>query len=233
MKVKKKKLFIVIAVVLAVVLFSVLCCVAINKLGLDDITKLRKIVNNGLGGMIIYVLLLALQIAFIPVNSLVLIVPAIVLFGSLKAMLLSLIGCVIGSMIAFFLGRLFGSGVMSWLFGKEKVQEFEERLSSAYILLPVFLLIPVFPDEVMCVAAGAAKVNPVFFTVTIIVTRAIDLFFTCFVGASIPFEGAYLIVWVALGAVALFSVYFLTKNQKKIVEFLTKKTKKIKKEKII
>ena len=64
---KKKK---IILVVLLVIIFSALCCLLINKLGFDDITKLRKIVNNGFGGMIIYILLLALQVAFLPVNSL-------------------------------------------------------------------------------------------------------------------------------------------------------------------
>ena len=220
---KKKR---IVLVIIIVALFSVLCCYLINKLGLDDITKLRKIVNNGFSGSVIYVLLLALQVTFLPVNSLVLIVPAIVLFGSSKAFLLSLIGCVIGSLFAYGIGRIFGSQVMIWLFGEKKVKEFEEKLSSAYILLPVFLLIPIFPDEVMCVAAGANKVNSAFFCITIIITRAIDLFFTCFVGASIPFEGWYLLVWALIGLIALFAVYLLTKNQKRLVEFLTKKLKK-------
>lgn len=222
----------IVLVVLAVILFSVLCCLLINKLGLDDITKLRKIVNNGFGGMIIYIVLLALQVAFLPVNSLILIVPAIVLFGSSKAFILSLIGCVIGSIISFFIGKCFGSQVMGWMMGEEKVKEFEEKLSNAHILLPIFLLVPIFPDEIMCVAAGAAKVKTLFFIITIIITRAIDLFFTCFVGASIPFEGWYLLLWALIILLGVFCVYLLTKHQKRIVEFFTKNLKNRQKRKM-
>lgn len=226
---KKKR---IVLIVLGVVLFSVLCCVIINKLGLDDITKLRKIVNNGFSGCVIYIVLLALQTAFLPVNSLVLIVPAIVLFGSDKAFILSLIGSLIGAFICYFIGRAFGDGVLSFIFGKEKAGEFTEKFRSTHILLPVFLLIPIFPDEIMCLSAGAGKVPPLFFTITIIITRCIDLFFTCYVGASIPFTGPYLILWGILFIFLGITMYFLTKKQQKIVEFFSKNIKKTKNKKL-
>lgn len=189
----------------------------VNKLGLDNITKLQNIVKNGFIGALVYIILLVLQVVFIPINSLMLIVPAILLFGAVKAFLLSMIALTIGSAISYSLGKLFGLSLISWIAGKERAIKYQEKLGqNGKYLLPIFLLIPIFPDEIMCMLSGASKINFWYFLIVIIITRAIDLASTCFIGAIIPFRGWWLLLWAGILVIAVLLTTYITKHHDKI-----------------
>ena len=212
-----KKWLKILITILIITVISIICCVIINALGLDNMAKLQSIASNGLSGAIIYIALLILQVVFIPINSLMLIVPAIILFGAIKAFILSLIALVIGSICAFYLGRYFGLPFISWLVGKDKASAWQNKLGqNGKLLLPIFLLIPVFPDELMCMLAGLSKINFLYFFIVIIITRAIDLASTCFIGAIIPFHGWWLLLWVSIIVITVLMAGYLTKHQEKI-----------------
>ena len=212
-----KKWVRILILVLIIITISILCCILVNILGLDNMAKLQSIVNNGFTGAIIYILLLVLQLVFIPINSLMLIVPAILLFGATKAFLLSMIALVIGSSISYYLGKIFGLPLISWIAGKENAKSWQEKLgTNGKFLLPIFLLIPIFPDEIMCMLAGVSKINFLYFLVVVIITRAIDLASTCFIGAIIPFRGWWLLLWAGILIVAVLLASIITKHHDKI-----------------
>lgn len=210
-----------ILVIVFVTIFSVASCFILNALGLDDVNKIKNIVSDSVLGCVIYVVLLTVQIMFIPVNSMVLIVPAMLIFGAGKAFLLSLIGLVIGSIITFYLGRIFGNQLVSWMVGYEKAEELKKKLGdSGKLMLPILFLIPIFPDELICLVAGISNIKIGYFTLVTIITRAIDLAFTCFIGAIIPFHGWWLVLWAVLLILSFVASYLLAKYQELLKQWV-------------
>lgn len=199
----------------------------LKAFGLDDIETLRQIANKGFWGAFIYVLLQVFQVVFIPINTTIFTIPAIVLFGPVKAFIISWIGCTLGSVCMFIIARLCGIKVLKWIVGEEKAIKYAGLLKKGKYLLPIFLLIPIFPDDVMCASAGLGKINFIYFCIVIVITRAIDTACTCFIGASLIKNpiGITLLVIFVLGMCVL--GYFVTKNQNKIdAWFVNKFTRK-------
>lgn len=226
-----KKWVKILLITLIIIILSTCCCILVNALGLDNMSKLQTIVNNGFTGAIIYILLLILQVVFIPINSLMLIVPAILLFGALKAFLLSMVALVVGSAISYYLGKIFGISLISWIMGKDRAISLQKKLgNNGKFLLPIFFLIPIFPDEVMCMLAGLSKINFIYFIIVIIITRAIDLASTCFIGAIIPFRGWWLLLWAGILVLLVLLTTYFTKHhdklQQKIETLVARRTKK-------
>ena len=215
--------------IILIVVASVGACFLTNYLQLDRIDSLKSIINNGISGSLIYVFILALQILFVPINSLILIIPAIILFGTTKAFFLSLIGLIIGSTMAYFMGRIFGKGLIGWLVGKENTERWQNKLgNNGKYILPFLLLIPVFPDEIICMISGVAKIKFPYFISVITITRTIDLACTCFIGAIIPFQGWWLLLWLAFMLIAVVFTLIMAKNQSKIENWINSQVRKIK-----
>lgn len=220
----------ILRTILLIIILASICTVAyflLRVFNLDDIDTLREIVNRGTWGVIIYIILQIMQVIFIPINTTIFTIPAIILFGPVKAFLISWAGCTLGSICMFLITRFCGNKVLSWIVGEEKANKYAEVLGKGKYLLPLFLLIPVFPDDIMCASAGIAKINSFYFTVVITITRCIDTACTCFIGASLiqsPIGIALLAVFVV---VMLILSILLTKNQEKVenwfIKILTKK----------
>lgn len=205
--------------VLLGVIIGAICAGAyflLRAFGLNDIDTLREIVNRGVWGIIIYIILQVLQVIFIPINTTIFTVPAIILFGPLKAFLISWVGCAIGSIIMFLIARVCGDKVMKWLVGEEKATKYANILGKGKYLLPIFLTIPIFPDDVLCASAGLGKINVWYFVIVIIITRAIDTACTCFIGSAL-IQSVPGIIFLCLFILAMLVLsIWLTKNQERV-----------------
>lgn len=216
---KYKKLIITTIIV---VVISIILCVIVNISGLDDINTIKKLITDGILGAVIYVFLLALQILFVPINSLILIIPAIIIFGPLSAFVLSIIGVMLGSIIAYYMGIVFGESLLNWLVGKKSSAEWREKLSkNGKYLLPFLMLIPIFPDEIVCVMSGVVRINFVYFFVVSLITRIFDLICTCFIGAIIPFQGWWLLFWIAFMILGCILTVYLVKKQDALEKYIS------------
>lgn len=222
---KKNLLKPILKLILLIVIIVSVCVGAyfiLKAFGLNDIEKLREIVNGNKWGTVIYILLQAFQVVFIPLSTALFTVPAIILFGPTKAFLISWVGIVLGSIIMFFIGRGCGDKVLGWIVGKDKIEKYVKLLGKGNLLLPILLLIPIFPDDIICASAGVAKTNNLYFIITIIITRCIDTACTCFIGGSLlqtPWGIALLAIFTI--AMAILSV-FLVKKQEKIENWIVK-----------
>lgn len=223
----KKTIFRTILLIVIIASICIASYFLLKAFNLDDIETLREIVNRGVLGVLIYIILQIIQVVFIPINTTIFTIPAIILFGPVKAFLISWTGCALGSICMFFIAKFCGNKVLSWVVGEEKANKYARILSKGKYLLPLFLLIPIFPDDIMCASAGIAKINSFYFIAVIILTRCIDTACTCFIGASLiqsPIGIAVLIVFTVI--MSILSIW-LTKNQEKIENwFINKFTKK-------
>ena len=112
---------------------------------------------------------------------------------------------------------------MKWIVGSEKTQKYAAYLGKAKFILPLILLVPVFPDDIICLAAGISNVNPLYFMSVVFITRGIDNFCTVFVGASMLKSTVGIILLIIFVIAMIIASYFLTKHQEKIENFFLEK----------
>jgi uncharacterized membrane protein YdjX (TVP38/TMEM64 family) len=153
----------------------------------DCLLTIKNWFDNGLKGAITYILLIIFQLIFVPISSIVLIVPALLIFGALKTFYLTLIALTLGSIITYFLGLKF-SNFTQKVINKNKrfINWFNMLKENNKILLPYFCFIPIFPDEIICLMSGVLKINFFYFLLITILSKFIHLLFICFFTFLIP-----------------------------------------------
>lgn len=196
---------------------------------LNSVDKLKKqILDLGLYGRVFFVFLQVVQVAFLPIPSPLIVVVGSLIYGPFQASLLSLAGILLGSAIAFSIGRVFGKKVVIFMVGKEAEEKWSKFLSNAKYSFVLMMLLPLFPDDVLCMIAGLTDMSWTFFMVTQLVTRTIGVFAMSYLSAGdiIPYHGWGLYVWVAIGLLSLLAIYLTTKYNKQIEAFIYKLFKK-------
>lgn len=225
---KKVKIILFVSLILSI---SIGLCFFIKYIGLDDLNNIKKLLNDSIYGGIIYIILLALQVVFVPINSLILIIPAIMTFGAFKAFILSFVALLIGSILSYYIGKFFGSNVLKFFAGKQIAEKWQNSLSkNGKFMLPILLIIPIFPDELICMLAGIAKLNFWYFLTVSIFTRFVDLSCICFIGAVLPMYGWWLVLWAILIIISTIIAIWISRNQEKlqnkIISFINIKLKR-------
>lgn len=182
-------------------------------------TELQNYIEKSGAWMpILYILLQYLQVVILPIPSVVSTVAGVALFGPLKTAVYSLLGIVLGSITAFFIGRKLGNKAVSWIIGEETLAKWQKRLKGKdSLFLTVMFLLPVFPDDILCFVAGLSSMSAVYFIGMIFISRLLAVFATCYSVELIPFNTWWgMISWgiFILGIVVVF--IFIYKNMDKI-----------------
>ena len=206
------------------------CYVLLDVTGvLDKITSFdvlkQFILNTKQWGIIVFVLLTVFQVVVLPIPAIVTVLIGVAVYGPWLSFILSTIGTLIGSLIAFTLGKILGKKLVVWMVGPEKTEKYSEILNDkgrfAFIIM---LLFPFFPDDMLCLVAGVSSMSYKYFIAVVCLTRPAMIAFYSFFGSGtiIPFNGWGIPVWIALFCVAF--ILFLLMN--KLKDFLiTKKYK--------
>lgn len=192
---------------------------------LNSVEKLKNfILDQGIWGRVFFVFLQFIQVAFLPIPSPLVVVAGSLIYGPFQSSLLSLAGILLGSAVAFAIGRMFGKKVVSFMVGKENQKKWSSYLNNAKYSFVLMMLLPLFPDDVLCMVAGLTDMSWTFFMITQLVTRTIGIFTMSFlsVGDIIPFSGWGIYVWILIALFALFSIYFSVKYNKEIEKFIYK-----------
>ena len=203
---------------------------------LNSVDKLKKeILDLGIWGRAFFVLLQFLQVTFIPIPSPFVVIAGSLIYGPLQAALLSLAGILLGSAVAFAIGRIFGKKIVIFIVGKETERKWSNFLSNAKYSFVLMMLLPLFPDDILCMVAGLTDMSWTFFMLTQIFTRTIGIFSMSYLsgGDIIPYSGWGLYVWALIAIASVLAIYFSTKYNKQIESFIYKifKKKTVKNEK--
>lgn len=230
-----KKFWKILLVLLVIAGVATSAYFLLRHFGLTDsknlLENLRQIVDNSIWGAIIFSLILIFQVIFIPAGTMAFTIPAAIIFESpVKAWLICWLSLTIGSWVMFWLARKFGTKILKWIVGTEKAEKYAKFLGQGKFVLPLLLLVPIFPDDIICVAAGISNVNWLYFMIVIFITRGIDNFCTVFIGSSLLKTTEGIIILVVFAILMLIASYFLTKYKDNIENFfLNKFTRKKKK----
>ncbi len=193
----------------------------------DKINGLVKIISDtGAWGMVVYVLIQVLQVVILPLPAVVCYVPGTIIWGAPIATLLASIGVIIGSVIAYFIGRMWGKKAVIWIAGKETTEKysayFGKRGKGIFVIMQI---LPFFPDDILCMVAGLTSMNFAYFMVAMCTVRPAIISIYCFLGSGdiIPFSGWGIYVWVAIFVVCIVLAVLSFKYQDKFESWLVSK----------
>lgn len=174
--------------------------------------------------VILFLLIQFLQVVILPIPSFITVGAGVLLFGALKGAILSVIGIVIGSIVAFFIGRVFGLKVVKWLIGEETLKKGLKYIKGKdKVLLTFMFLFPFFPDDVLCFVAGITTIDKKFFIVMIIITRIITIFISSFSMNNnlIPYDKWWgILIWAILFIATILLSTFICKKGEEIEKFI-------------
>ncbi|MBO7378015.1 MAG: TVP38/TMEM64 family protein [Clostridia bacterium] len=196
----------------------------------DSVEDLREFIAS-YGGLSVFLFLAIqiLQVVVLPVPGVVAIGAGVLLFGPFRGAILSLIGIMAGSFIAFFIGRKLGYKVVCWLVGKENLDKATELAKGKdKVILTFMFLFPFFPDDVLCFVSGLSSMSFGFFAAMITVARIISVFTTAYSvnGNLIPYDTWWgILIWAILIVGTFFLVKIVYSNSEKIEKFFKRQKK--------
>ena len=123
----------------------------------------------------------------------------------------------------FLIGKKLGKKFVIWAIGKDDYSKYSKTLSKGKYTFFLMMLFPLFPDDILCLLAGATmSMSYTFFIVTNLITRPIGILATCYLasGRLIPFSGWGIPIWIIFAALAITSIILSLKYQNKIESFV-------------
>lgn len=232
----KKKILRGLLVLFIIALFLTLTYFILVWTGLwekfNSVEKLKRfILALGIWGRIVFVLFQFLQVTILPLPSPILIIAGSLIYGPFQSAILSLAGILLGSAFAFFLGKVFGSKIVSFIIGKESQKKWSKTLGSCKYSFVIMMLLPCFPDDILCLVAGLTDMSWTFFMVTQFIARPIGIFSVSYLssGEIIPYSGWGFVVWAVIIIASFVLIYLAGRYNKQIENFINKLFKKDKK----
>lgn len=197
---------------------------ALNKISNED--DLKQIINDG--GLYSYLIFFAiqfLQATFLPIPAMVTTITGTLIFGPFVSFLISFVAIFLASLLMFFLGKKVGKKFVVWAVGKDDFEKWSNALSKGKYTFFLMMLFPLFPDDILCLLAGATMpMSYTFFIVTNLITRPIGILATCYLasGKLIPFSGWGIPVWCVLAVLGIAALILSFKYQNKLESLFTK-----------
>lgn len=235
---RKKKILRTLFVIAMIALFLTLTYFILVCIGLwekfNSVEKLKNLILGlGIWGRIAFVFFQFLQVTILPLPSPIMIIAGSLIYGPFQAGLLSLAGILLGSAFAFFLGKVFGVKIVRFMIGKESQEKWSKTLGDCKYSFVIMMLLPCFPDDILCLVAGLTDMSWTFFMVTQLIARPIGIFSVSYLssGEIIPYHGWGLAVWAVIIIISLMLIYLAGKYNKEIEKFINKLFKKENKEK--
>lgn len=197
---------------------------------IDSVSDFREYIESYNDyAVILFILVQLLQVVILPIPSFITVGAGVLLFGPFRGAIYSTIGIIIGSLIAFFIGRVFGAKVAKWLVGEKELNKGLKAIKGKdKIVLTAMFLFPFFPDDVLCFVAGMTTMSSLFFVIMITITRVITVFASSYSinNSIIPYDTWWgILLWVLFFTFTIIVTIFIYKKGDKIENAIFKKRK--------
>jgi uncharacterized membrane protein YdjX (TVP38/TMEM64 family) len=180
---------------------------------------LREYVSSFNGwAPVVFFALQFMQVIISPIPGNLTTVMGGLLFGFVQGFLISLLAIILGSLCAFLLGKAFGRPLVERIVSKKVVDKYLNTVSSRQrLVLILMFLLPMFPDDMLCLIAGLTAIRLRTFALIMILTRPWGLLVSSLLGAglisvSIPIWG-----WISIG-VALLGIFIIGIKYAPVIE---------------
>ena len=239
-KEKLKKYLKILIVLLVIASISVGLFFILRAFGLTDINLLKDwLKKTGPWAIISYVVLrvvCTIFLSFMPACSMIFDLLSLAVFDYLPPFVIFLIcfaSVVITSVVMDLIGRFGGNKAIIKILGQKDYDEAKDLIQEkGMVYVPVMYLLPIFPDDAICMVSGATKMNFWVHLLEIILCRGIGCATVIFGVQIIPPEVTsftsrnivdYLRVAVLIVAYLGLLLYLTRKIDKWLTKFLRKK----------
>ncbi len=217
-------IFVTFCIVMGI--YTLLCKLEILSM-FTSVTALKEyILSTKELGVFVYILIQIFQVVVIPVPAAIVCIVGSVVYGPLLGGIYCSIGVLIGSYISFWLGKTFGYRLVSWIVGKQSCEKYSKIIRKRGIFfLALSFLLPLFPDDVLCLIAGITNMTFRSFFLVTLITRPIGVICMSYFGSGylIPFSGWGLYIWPIILVLAISMVVISFKFQENIENFVLSK----------
>ena len=128
--------------------------------------------------------------------------------------------------IFLFFTLLFGHNIVEWIVGKDNCDKYSDiiRKRGSFFLVLAFLL-PMFPDDILCLIAGITNMTFKNFLLITVITRPIGVICMSYFGSGylIPFTGWGVYVWFGVLIVSIILIYVIYRYQNQMQNYIMKK----------
>lgn len=178
------------------------------------------ILDKGGWGVLIFICIQVAQSVFVPMPAVILVFVGTLIYGPWLCAIFCSIGVLIGSYISFGIGKIFGRKVVAWMIGKDNLEYYSNAVQGREtIFLVLTFLLPLFPDDLLCLVAGITKMTFKEFFFVALFTRPVGMTFLCVFGGSIfDFKNNYvMLLFLIAAALIVFLFLLLFKKQRKFI----------------
>ncbi|KZE63981.1 hypothetical protein AWM68_12785 [Fictibacillus phosphorivorans] len=143
-----------------------------------DNKGLESILNENIElAKFIYFMVCFAQPIILPVPEMVTVVAGSAALGSLSAFILGFLGAVLGILTMFYLSRTFGMKVVQRLVNEKQLEQYHRSVRKNEMwILGLLFIIPVLPDEIICVGAGISGVKANRFITIALLSKLVTTF---------------------------------------------------------
>lgn len=222
---KHSSIFKLIFTIIIVLLIYVVSHIAMVYSGLSQKIKsaedLKEIIlSTGNWSLVVFFLVTLLQVIVLPIPAAITVVAGTYIYGPTVSFVVSALGTLAGSVVCFYLGRIFGKKLIAWIIGAEKTEKYSKIITEkGKIPFIAMMLFPFFPDDILCMTAGLTKMSFRFFIIAISLTRPVMLAFYSYFGGNdvLPYNAWGITVRVLIFVAFVFLMF--------LVKFLYEKSK--------
>ena len=193
----------------------------------SSVTSLKEyILSTREKGVLTYILIQCAQVVFLPIPAAVICIVGSIIYGPLMGGIYCSIGVIVGSFISFYIGKTCGHRVVSWIVGENNCNKYSQiLLRRGSFFLGIAFLLPMFPDDILCLIAGITGMSLLSFAWVTILIRPIGVICMSYFGSGrlIPFTGWGIYVWLGILVLAVALVFVTYKYQEPMQEFIINK----------
>ena len=186
MQTKKKTIIYTFIFILLISLIIIFYKPIIYYLNNYDEFKLFLKSQGKLAIFIIYLLqIFQVVVAFIPSDLINL--TAGYILGAPLGFIISYLGLISGTILAFFIARIFGKKIVLKLVKKDTLDKISKKVNSSLSIPNIFILsiIPFMPRDVLVYALGLTDINPKKFLIPYSISRIPLVFLLTFTGNTL------------------------------------------------
>lgn len=152
---------IVLSILLICILIVVLIFYVTKILVFADIYGIENIlIDHASTAKLLYFLICFLQPIILPIPEAVTIPAGSAVLGEFKGAIIGFLGSITGIVIMYLIARIGGLKLVSKIVKEKHLKKYQEYvLKNETIILTLMFIIPILPDEIICVGAGISKVS--------------------------------------------------------------------------
>ena len=148
---------------------------------------------------IIYFMICFLQPIILPLPEPVTIMGGSTILGPLKGATIGFSGTILGIIVMFFIAKFARRSIINKIVDDEKLDKFNIYIqkNETLIILMLFIL-PILPDEVICIGAGLAKMNSYKFIGIAAISKLVTSISLAYSLELIKFNGNFIAISILL-----------------------------------